>query len=366
MSASASALTPLTLRVRALTRETADAVTVHLEDPTGRALPPYRAGQYLTLILPVPDPATGGRPVRRAYSLSSAPHETPGAACAVTVKETPGGLASTYIVRQLQVGQALEVLPPLGSFTPETSPTQRRQYVLVGGGSGITPLLSILKTVLHTEPLARLLLVYANRDRAAIIFDQQLTALAAEFPHRLTVAHVLETGAGAYTGRFSAKLFADVLQDHLLAPELAHYYLCGPAGLMQEARTAATALGVPADRVRWESFTAPATAEPQVVPSLSPVASPAGPVPVKIKFEGKEYTVAVEPKQTILEAGLAAGIDLPYSCQAGLCTACRGRCQSGAVRMDEREGLSDSEIAKGFVLLCVGHPTTSDVVIAVE
>jgi ring-1,2-phenylacetyl-CoA epoxidase subunit PaaE len=354
-----SALSPLKLRVAAITRETADAVTVHFEDPTGRPLPAYRAGQYLTLILPVPDPQNGGRPVRRAYSLSSAPHEN---ACAVTVKQVSGGLASQYIVNTLRAGDELEVLPPLGSFTAEFGPANNRQFVLVGGGSGITPLLSIAKTVLRDEPKSRILLVYGNRDREATIFADKLAALETASGGRLVIDHVLENGECAYPGRFSPEIFKRILAARGLDPKAALYFLCGPEGLMNGARTALDELHVPAERVLRESFTAPT---PTAAPAPAAAADVNGPTTVKIHFEGNEYAVEVAPNQTILDAGLDAGIDLPYSCQAGLCTACRGRCLSGAIRMDEREGLSDAEIAKGYVLLCVGHPTTTDVAVEI-
>lgn len=356
-------LHPLKLRVAAITRETVDAVSIYFEDPTGQDLPPYRAGQYLTLILPIPDPANGGRPTRRAYSLSSAPHEN---ACAVTVKRVDNGLASQYIVNQLRAGDVIEVLPPLGSFTTDFHAGQRRQFVLVGGGSGITPLLSITKTVLRDEPQSRVLLVYGNRDRESTIFAAQLEKLAAESGGRLVIDHVLENGPAEYQGRFNGDIFKRILSKRGLAVREAMYFLCGPAGLMDAARQALTELAVPAERVMRESFTAPVSAAaPAPVEPAAAAAGPAGPRKVKIHFEGSDYEVTVKPTESILEAGLDAGIDLPYSCQAGLCTACRGRCLSGAVKMDEREGLSDAEIAKGFVLLCVGHPTTDDVAIEI-
>ena len=357
-----SALTPLKLRVRAITRETADAVTVHFEDPTGRPLPMYRAGQYLTLILPVPDPANAGRPVRRAYSLSSAPHE---GALAVTVKQVAGGLASQYVVKRLAVGEVLDVLPPIGSFTTDFGGGQARQFVLVGGGSGITPLLSIAKTVLREEPASKVLLIYGNRDREATIFADTLAQLEAGSGGRLVIDHVLESGECAYPGRFSAAIFQQILHRRALAPKTGLYFLCGPEGLMNAARTALDELGVAPAQVWRESFTVPTTTAAPAPPEPAAAKAVNGPVKVSIKFEGSAYDVTVAPNQSILEAGLDAGIDLPYSCQAGLCTACRGKCLSGAIRMDEREGLSDAEIAKGYVLLCVGHPTTDDVVVEI-
>ena len=357
------------LTVVALTQETLDAVTIHLEHPDGQVLP-SQPGQFLTLIVPCgPD----GRKERRAYSLSSTPHEAP--RLSVTVKRVTGGLVSNYLLDNVQVGQQMEVMAPLGNFSLVPHPQAARSLVLVGAGSGITPLMSILKAVLRTEPNSRVLLVYGNRNEESVIFQKQLIDLEASSNGRLQVEHVYSQplhpgGAHQHTGRLNRTTLLRILEQRHEAPATqATYYLCGPDGMMAEARAALDRLDVPANQIFRESFVAAAeTAEvAQLHGDVSAAAAdaPAGSRRVTIRYEGSEYLLDVPEKQTILEAALDKDIDLPYSCQAGLCTACRGKCLTGKIHLDEREGLSDSEMKQGYILTCVGHPLTDDVVIEI-
>ncbi|GAA4012850.1 phenylacetate-CoA oxygenase/reductase subunit PaaK [Hymenobacter fastidiosus] len=363
----------LTLNVVEITHETADAATIHLEraDRQPIACDP---GQFLTLILPC---GPGGKKERRAYSLSSTPHEAP--RLSVTVKRVTGGLVSNYLLDTIRVGQQIETMAPLGNFTLKPSPKSARSLVLIGAGSGITPLMSILKAVLREEPLSHVLLVYGNRTEESVIFRTQLQQLQAQSGGRLQVEHVYSQpanpAASAHTGRLNRTMLLRILeQRHQFPAEQAEYFMCGPDGMMTEARAALDLLGVPAARIRRESFVAAAdtleaaAAQPNGhgdVLATDHDGKVEGHV-VTIQYEGSEYKVTVSPKQTILEAALDQDIDLPYSCQAGLCTACRGKCLSGKVHLDEREGLSDSEMKQGYVLVCVGHPLTEDVVIEID
>ena len=356
------------LTVVALTPETPDAVTIHLEHPDGQVLP-SQPGQFLTLLVPC---GPGGKKERRAYSLSSTPHEAP--RLSVTVKRVTGGLVSNYLLDNVQVGQQLEVMAPLGNFSLVPHPQAARSLVLVGAGSGITPLMSILKAVLKTEANSRVLLVYGNRNEESVIFQDQLNALEASSNGRLQVEHVYSQplhpgGAHQHTGRLNRTALLRILEQRHDAPATqATYYLCGPDGMMAEARAALDLLDVPANQVFRESYVAAAetaeTAQLHGEVSAAP-AAPAGTRRVTIRYEGSEYVLDVPEKETILETALAQDIDLPYSCQAGLCTACRGKCLSGKVHLDEREGLSDSEMKQGYILTCVGHPLTDDVVIEI-
>ena len=361
------------LNVVEITQETDDAVTLHLERPD-RAPVASRPGQFLTLILPC---GPGGKKERRAYSLSSTPDEAP--RLSVTVKRVPGGLVSNYLLDTVRVGQQLEVMEPLGNFTLSTSPKAARSLVLIGAGSGITPLMAMLKAVLKTEPQSHVLLIYGNRNEDSVIFQQQLTDLEARSNGHLQVEHVYSqplrpSGAHRHTGRVNRTMLLRILeQRHQFPAEQAEYFMCGPEGLMTEARAALDLLHVPEARIRRESFTATAdnaelaAAQPSGHGDVSD--SPADDVKatrtVTIQYEGSEYRLEVPAGETILEVALDQDIDLPYSCQAGLCTACRGKCLSGKVHLDEREGLSDSELKQGYVLTCVAHPMTDDVVIEI-
>jgi ring-1,2-phenylacetyl-CoA epoxidase subunit PaaE len=382
-----------TLNVVEVTPETSDAVTIHLEHPDRQPIA-SEPGQFLTLILPC---GPGGKKERRAYSLSSTPHEAP--RLSVTVKRVHGGLVSNYLLDTVKVGQQIEVMAPLGNFTVKPSPKAARSLVLVGAGSGITPLMSILKAVLREEPNSHVLLVYGNRNEQAVIFHKQLQTLQEQYPNRFQVEHVYSQPTGKaetkstgffsrftsskpaapdphqHTGRLNRTMLLRILeQKHQFPAEQADYYLCGPEGMMTEARAALDLLGVPANQVRHESFVAAAetmeaaAAQPNGHGDVSAAADDGKVVArtVTIQYEGSEYEIEVAPSQTILEAALDLDIDLPYSCQAGLCTACRGKCLSGKVHLDEREGLSDSELKQGYVLVCVGHPLTDDVVIEID
>ena len=353
------------LKVVEITRETSDAITIHFEHPDKKPIP-YKAGQFLTLILPIE-----GKKVRRSYSLCSAPAE--GARLSVTVKRVEGGLVSNYLLDNLKVGQEIEVMEPLGNFNLVPDANNSRQVLLFGAGSGITPLMSMLKTVLQEEPYTKVALLYGNRDENSVIFKKQLEELEASYPDRLHVEYIYSQPKHdcEHRGRMNQSMILKILQRlQLTKPSEALYYMCGPEGMMDEARKALNVLHVPADRIFRESFVSNKLIEQQAQEHHGDVSSSDDDGEIKtqtvtIIYEGAEYSVEVQPDQTILEAALDQDVDLPYSCQAGLCTACRGKCLSGKVHLDEREGLSDAELDEGYVLNCVGHPLTSNVVIEI-
>ena len=359
-----------TLTVVELTQETADAITIHLERPDRQPIT-AQPGQFLTLILPC---GPGGKKERRAYSLSSTPHEAP--RVSITVKRVLGGLVSNHLLDTVRVGQRIEVMNPLGNFILKPSPKAARSLVLVGAGSGITPLMAMLKAVLKGEPASHVLLIYGNRNEEQVIFQSQLAQLETDSRGRLQVEHVYSqplrpSGPHQHTGRLNRTTLLRILeQRHQFPAEQAEYFICGPEGLMAEARAAFALLGVPESRIHWESFVAAAStfeeaAELHGEVSSGAAGTPGGARSVTVRYEGAEYVVSVPAGTTILDAALDQDIDLPYSCQAGVCTACRGKCLSGKVHLDERDGLSDSELKQGYVLTCVGHPLTDDVVVEI-
>jgi len=349
------------LKVKEVVRETPDAVTIHFWHPLNEPVR-YQPGQFLTFILPL-----NGQKVRRSYSMSSSPHTD--AAPAVTVKQLPGGLASTHLCTSVKAGDVLETLEPMGAFTAQAAPTNRRRVVLIGAGSGITPLMSIAKSILHVEAQSDLWLLYGNRNAGSIIFRQQLTELEQKYAGRLRVSHVLsqpEEGWDGPTGRLNQSTLLKLLESQPV-DELrrASFFVCGPEGMMDEARHALRLLAIPESQIHRESFaTAPPEAHGDVTEDETQQAT--GTHEVTILYEGSEYKVAVQPHQTILEAALELDIDLPYSCQAGMCTACLGKCVSGTVKLDEEDGLSQSELKEGYILTCVAHPLTENVIIEID
>jgi len=383
----------LQLKVVEVTRETADAVTIHFEHPEKIKIA-SKAGQFLTLILPI-----DGQEVRRSYSLSSAPYEAP--RLAVTIKKVPNGIVSNYLVDKCAVGMEMKVLEPIGNFKVETHSANARNIVLIGAGSGITPLISMAKAILHEEPKSHVTLIYGNRHEGTIIFKDKLNEMQAQYGDRLILEHVFsqpkadlnETKSFGlksisswfkkkeeipaepsdlqhkYKGRLNRKMLIQILESLHLTDYLdTEFYLCGPEGMMDEAQEALNILKISSDRIHKESFITAKEKEPAphaTVTTADGGGDNADCHLVTLIYEGAEYKIPVQKNQTILEAGLEKDIDLPYSCQAGLCTACRGKCLSGKVHLDESDGLSEAEIAQGYVLNCVGHPLTADVVIEI-
>ncbi|UFH55468.1 ferredoxin--NADP reductase [Spirosoma sp. KNUC1025] len=350
------------LKVKDVVRETSDAVTISFWHPINEEVR-YQPGQFLTFLLNV-----NGQKIRRSYSMASSPHVD--VSLSVSVKRVPGGIASNYLCDRIKSGDVLETLEPMGTFVPKLDPHSRRTIVLIGAGSGITPLFSIAKSALHVEPNSRIWLIYGNRNQESIIYKAHLDAMEQAYGRsRFQTTHVLSQPSYGWTGgegRLNQHLLTRLLEQLPVAErQNANFYLCGPDGMMAEARSALSLVGVPSERVHKESFAhAPVTAGDVVEEPLT--AGDSGSPEVTVLYEGSEYKFAVAPHQTILEAALDLDIDLPYSCQAGMCTACMGRCISGKVKLDEEDGLSESELKAGYVLTCVAHPVGTDVVIEIE
>ncbi|MBO3700224.1 ferredoxin--NADP reductase [Roseivirga sp. E12] len=341
----------LNLKVKEVIRETEDAVSIHFEQPEDGTLS-YKSGQFLTVVANV-----NGKEERRAYSLCSSPFVD--AYPAVAVKRVEGGIVSNYLNDSVSAGDIVKLMEPNGNFTTEFTSSNERHVVLFGGGSGITPLMSIAKSTLDQEPNSKVTLVYANRNKESIIFNEAIKEMSAD--DRFDVIHVLE----AVTSEFECHegyLSQDIIGDVLKSIEIgkAEIFICGPTPMMDLTLSSLSSLGIPDSQVRKESFVSAAATKEENVNDGELVARE-----VTIIYDGDEYKYTVEPNETILEKGLDEDVDLPFSCQSGLCTACRGKCLTGKVKMDEDEGLSEAEINEGYVLPCVSHPLTDDVVIEI-
>jgi len=318
----------------------------------------YLSGQFLTLKADI-----GGESVRRAYSLCSSPvvdHRL-----AVSIKKVEGGKMSNWILENAKPGFSIEAMPPIGNFIFQLHVSKKRWFMLYAAGSGITPIFSILKSILISEPQSFVSLMYGSRTLADIIFKDELDQLLVKHPAKLKVLHTLsQPGLDWYgeRGRIDEELIMHTL-EHLkpVTPfEDTIVFMCGPQSMMDIVSEVTQAQGVKKENIHRESFTSSVDelAKATAIETMHIIERT-----IQINLEGKSYKVPVGPKTTILDAALDADIDMPYSCQSGLCTACRGKCVSGKVHMDEREGLSDEEIEDGYVLTCVGHPLTEDVVI---
>ncbi|WP_434421003.1 2Fe-2S iron-sulfur cluster-binding protein [Nannocystis pusilla] len=335
------------VRVAEIRRETADAVTLLLEDG---APFDFRAGQYFTLCVEI-----DGETVRRAYSASSMPGDT---RLALTIKRVTGGRCSSHVNERVRVGDALEIIGPSGTFAVSVDPSTRRELVLVAGGSGITPIVSIARTVLAHEPGSRVVLLYGNRGAQDIIFAEALEQLRSDHAERLQVRHVLQHPPEDWAGG-RGLLDEATLRGELgrIAPSsAAHYFVCGPEPMLLGARRALAALGVEARRIHEERFSPPrrSPASKRTVRRR---------LPLLVEQSGQRIgATEVAPGKTLLEAGLAAGLPMPFSCAMGNCGECRVRLKSGEVELDEPNSLSAEERGQGYVLACVARPLTATTV----
>jgi len=332
------------LRVADVIQETPSTRTFVLSAPDGRAPAfSYRAGQHLTLLVDA-----GGATHRRCYSFSSSP--LAGGLPAITVKRMADGVVSRHLHDQVHAGDTLVALDPSGDFTLATDPAAVRHLVLIAGGVGITPLASVAETVLRAEPASRVTLLCGNRSEEEIVFRRRLAALEDEFHPRLVVRHALDVAADGWTGLRGALDGPQVLQALASAPADA-YYVCGPEPMMQSVCAALEAARIPRERVRTERF-AYASAATTCIPDHA----------VEIHFARSGRRVTARAGQTILQAGLEAGVDLPSSCTMGGCGACKVQKREGTVVMSEPNCLSDTEREAGYLLACCAYADSNVVI----
>jgi ring-1,2-phenylacetyl-CoA epoxidase subunit PaaE len=342
------------LTVKEIVEETPTTKTIYFWQPIHQAVS-YKAGQFLTIIVEI-----NGKKERRSYSMSSSPRE---ANLAITVKRVANGLVSNYLCDKIKVGDAIEVMEPMGHFIVEPDTNNSRNIVLFGAGSGITPLLSIAKTILLAEPHSNVYLIYGSRSENEIIFKSQLDELEHKNVGRFKIIHVLSqptyTWVGYKTRINQANTAQFLKQDVAIDIPKAEYFICGPEEMMSQVESTLKLFNVPLDNIHKEHFGEDTTPIKNEITEDEIHSSEQN---VTLIYEGKSHQVVVQAHETILEAALNQDIDLPYSCQAGMCTACMGLCTQGSVKMDEEDGLTENEIKKGWVLTCVAHPTSTNVI----
>ncbi len=346
------------LSVAKVERETRDAVAITFAVPmTIGTQFRFDAGQHLTLRATI-----DGQDVRRSYSICSAVQD---GCLRIAVKRNPSGLFSTWANEALRPGDTLEVMPPLGHFGVPLDAKSRRRYVGFAAGSGITPLLSIVKTTLAVEPESEFTLFYANRASGTVMFKEELAALKDEHLTRFNLVHVLSREAQDIEllhGRID-RAKAEVLLAHWVdLAAVDAIFVCGPEGMMASVGEALAGLGYPRSRIRIERF---ATSIPKHEHQPGPAPEPGhAECQVTVILDGAARTfVAEKGRESILEAGLRHGIELPYSCKGGVCSTCRAKLVAGEADMDTNFALEDYEVARGFVLTCQSYPVTDEVTV---
>ena len=350
------------LKVKNVVRETIDAVTIYFDDAEQKIN--YKPGQFLTLTKEIE-----GKRVSRTYSICTSPYVD--IHLAITVKKVPNGLMSTYLVEHIQRGDVVEVSGPNGNFTTELNPGNKRKIILFGGGSGITPLISLARSVLHEEPESKVSLIYANRNVDSIIFKNLLLDMQNAWKERFWVLHIVEIleclpfkemrkGFSFLPGRLNAELIEEIIA---YCPDLhvsnSKYFVCGPESMMSLVSTTLEKMGIPQSKISKERFTTPIE-ENKLVPEEEVTQT------VKAIVGNITHKIVVPKGKSILEAALDQGVELPHSCKGALCGTCQGTLLSGKVKLDKNYSLTDEELAAGQVLTCVGKPLTADVLIEIR
>ena len=346
------------LRVAEIVAETDDANSIRFEVPAQlRSAFAFRAGQHLTLKADI-----GGEEVRRNYSLCIAPHE---GELKVTVKRIAGGVFSNWVGDALKAGDTIEVMTPHGSFTTDFDPAQARRYVGFAGGSGITPLMSLIRTALSVEPRSRFTLFYGNRDASSVIFLDALADLKDRYIGRLELYHFLSDEAGdvaLFNGmldRATCDAAIEALVDDPAAVDA--WFICGPGPMMDAAEAALIARAVSHERIHIERFTAdrPSAA---LAAQMAALQQEAAGLTLSVTLDGRTKRVAFDGAN-ILDSARDAGMPAPFACKAGVCATCRARVVSGKVEMAARYGLTDEEVAAGYVLTCQSVPVGEGVAV---
>jgi ring-1,2-phenylacetyl-CoA epoxidase subunit PaaE len=352
------------LRVRAVQPDTQEAVIVSFDVP--EELQPvfgFTQGQYLTLRKDI-----DGQDLRRSYSICAGVDD---GELRVGVRKVKGGAFSNWINEQLKPGDTINVMAPQGRFFVPIEPDSRRHHLGIAGGSGITPILSIMKTVLAREPNSRFSLVYGNRSLKSTMFKEELEDLKDRYMTRLVLHHVFSdqhTDSEINAGVMDRAKIGEFLASLVPAASIAHAYICGPFQMNDEAEAALLAAGVPEERIHIERFGVAQQAAGQVG-AIVHQAQPGDAAQAKVVIvrDGLRREIQFTREQpSILDAASAAGLEVPYSCTSGVCGTCRAKVVEGSVRMERNFALDKKEVAAGFVLTCQAHPTTDRVVLSFD
>jgi len=346
------------LKIKDVKKETAECVSISFNIPDELTnLFAFKEGQNITIKKNI-----NGEEIRRSYSVCTAPYEKE---LRVAVKKMNGGLFSQFANDSLQPGDILEVLPPTGKFNARLHPKETGNYLAIAAGSGITPIMSIIKHTLQLQEQSNFTLIYGNRDRNSIIFFDELEGLKNKFMNRFNFINILSrerTDAEIFYGRIDEKKLA-ALGKLLSYSSFNEIYLCGPEELIFSANDFFQKTGIAKANIHFELFTTPGQKQTTAISKEDPVSS--GPKSnITIKLDGRSFDFDLNfNSKSILDAALQQGADLPYACKGGVCATCRARLVEGEVDMDVNYALEQEEIEQGFILTCQSHPRSNKVVV---
>jgi ring-1,2-phenylacetyl-CoA epoxidase subunit PaaE len=345
------------LTVNDLRRESTDAVSLTFAIPKELADDySFAPGQYLTLRTTM-----DGEEVRRSYSICSGPDD---GELRIAVKKVDGGAFSSWAADELKAGDELDVMTPTGRFGVAAAPAEARTYVGFAAGSGITPILSIVKGVLAREPNSRFFLFYGNRSTVGMLFREALEELKDRFIERLSVFHVIsgeEQDIPILHGRLDGAKVRVLLRSLVPAATIDHVFICGPTGMSEDIEATCREIGIAEDRIHVERFVSGLGGKPRpkaIIPASAPPKAFAS-----LIIDGKRRDVPVAEGEAILDAALRGGVELPFACKGGMCSTCRARLVEGKAEMDVNYSLEPWELKAGFILTCQAKPVSDKVVV---
>lgn len=337
------------LTIKDIQKETSDCVAISFKVTDSlKDVFTYSAGQYISLKINIE-----GQEIRRDYSLCSSPQSGD---LTVAVKQVKDGRFSVYANTILKVGDALEVSPPNGRFVFTADPSKSRVITAFAAGSGITPVMSIVKAVLEQEPLSSVILVYGNKTPKDAIFFNEIIALQNKFEDRLHLQFVYSQSdeTDALFGRIDTSVVNYITKNKFKNKTIDAFYLCGPEEMINTVRTTLTEGGTAESNIFYELFT---TADTNNKVEVEPIAK--GKTKITVLVDDEETTFEMSQEKSILQAALDADLDAPYSCQGGICSSCLARLTEGKATMRQNNILTDSELDEGLILTCQAHPTTA-------
>lgn len=344
------------LKVADIRRETTDCVSVAIHIPAELEEQfRFSAGQYLTFRVNL-----HGEEIRRSYSICSSPLEQE---WRVAIKKVPGGVFSNFANEQLKVGDTIEVMPPMGRFGQQIEGQDVQTYLAFAAGSGITPILSIVKTVLATQPESRFILFYGNQNRHSILFRSELEALKNRHIGRLSIYHVLSremVDASLFHGRIDAEKCHAFLQKLIPVERIDQCFICGPEDMIHTVKQSLTEAAFDPQKIHFELFDV--KTKPLKPTLVNEIKSPLS--KVKIHLDGSIFEIPVAyDGESVLDVALRNGADLPFACKGGVCCTCRAKVLSGDVKMQVNYALEADEVAAGYVLTCQSHPRSAQVIL---
>jgi ring-1,2-phenylacetyl-CoA epoxidase subunit PaaE len=347
------------LKIKDIRKETEDCVSISFHLPEDiKPLYSFSHGQNITLRRVI-----NGEDVRRSYSICTAPFEDE---LRVAVKKTDYGLFSRFANEQLKIGDELDVLPPTGKFYTAINETHRKKYLAFAAGSGITPVISIIKTTLKTEPFSEFTLVYGNRSRSSIIFLEGLEALKNKYLNRFTLVHLLsreKTDAPINSGKINTEKLEELskLIDYRSMDEI---FICGPEEMIFTTETFLVNKGIEKKKIHFELFTTPGSKKSEIRRREADERDTQLKSKITIKADGRSFDFDLAfDGDTILNAALKQGADLPFACKGGVCASCRAKLTEGEVEMEMNWALEPEEVQQGYILTCQSHPKSEKVAI---